>query len=210
MEQEELNEIVVNHDKWLHNNNYGEYADLSEENLSEANLTEANLCRADLHEANLCEANLCEADLERTILCRANLKGANLEGTYLVGADLYEANLAGADLCEANLAGADLEKANMCGANLCRTNLEGTILPSGIYQIVGAGSYNRCTTYDTINDQVVCGCWDDGAGNKLNSFARRIKEIYGPNGKEPNLVYYTEYMAAIDFFKAMKKLNKRT
>ena len=207
MEQEELNEIVVNHDKWLHNNNYGEYADLSEENLSEANLTEANLERADLHEANLCEANLCEADLERAILCGADLKGANLEGTYLVGADLYEANLAEANLERANLAGADLERANMRGANLRMANLEGAILPSGIYQIVGAGSYNRCTTYDTINNQIVCGCWDDGAGNKLNSFARRIEEIYGTKGKTPTPKYYTEYMSVINFFRAMKELK---
>lgn len=80
-------------------------------------------------------------------------------------------------------------------------------MPIGVYQIVGAGSHNRCTTYITINDQVVCGCWNDGAGNHLDSFARRIEEVYGIKGETPNSKYYAEYMSAISFFKAMKELN---
>lgn len=89
-------------------------------------------------------------------------------------------------------------------------DLEGAELPIGVYQIVGPGSCNRCTTYDVINDQIVCGCWDDGKGNHLDSFARRIEEIYGIKGENPNSKYYTEYMAAISFFKAVKELNKKS
>ena len=120
------------------------------------------------------------------------------------------ANLAGADLYGADLRGADLEGAKLEWVNLCMADLEGAELPIGVYQIVGPGSCNRCTTYDVINDQIVCGCWDDGAGNRLDSFVRRIESIYGQNGEEPNSVYYTEYMAAISFFKAVKELNKKS
>ena len=150
-------------------------------------------------------ADLAGADLRGAKLDRANLRWANLRRAGLEGVNLRGADLEGADLYGANLEGADLERANLRRADLC-----GAKLPTGMYQIVGAGSYNRCTTYDTINDQVICGCWNDGAGNRLDSFVRRIESIYGQNGEEPNSVYYTEYMAAISFFKAVKELNKKS
>ena len=156
IEQEELDEIIANHGRWLQGEG-GKRADLR------------------------------HADLSYAILCHADLEGANLEG--------------------ANLKGADLEKANLEGANLSKADLRGAKLPIGVYQIVGAGSHNRCTTYITINDQVVCGCWNDGAGNHLDSFAKRIEEVYGIKGETPNSKYYVEYMSAISFFKAMKELN---
>lgn len=79
-----------------------------------------------------------------------------------------------------------------------------------MYQIVGAGSSNRCTTYHAIDDQIVCGCWNDGKGNHLDSFIKRIEMVYGINGESPNQTYYAEYMAGISLFKAMKELNKKS
>ena len=75
--QEQLNEIVESHGRWLKNNK-GERADL-------------------------CGANLRGADLRNADLCGANLCGANLYNADLRGADLCGANLCGADLCGANL-----------------------------------------------------------------------------------------------------------
>ena len=152
--------------------------------------------------ANLRGANLEGADLRGANLRGANLRGANLRGANLEGADLRGANLEGADLRGANLEGADLRGANLRGADL-----RGAYLPAGIYQVVGCGSNNRCTTYDAINDRVICGCWNDGNGNHLDSFIKRIDFIYGPSGNEPNEQYYAEYMAAIAFFKAVKELK---
>lgn len=108
------------------------------------------------------------------------------------------------------LCGADLRYANLHHVNLHLANLEGAKLPTGIYQIVGAGSSNRCTTYDSINDRVICGCWDDEKGNHLDSFARRIEKIYGTRGETPNSKYYAEYMSAVAFFKAMKECDIST
>ena len=152
---------------------------------------------------------LCEDDGKR-----ADLEGANLEVAFLVGVNLREADLCGADIKGADLRGADLREANLRGADLEGAKLEdafleGAYLPTGIYQIVGAGCCNRCTTYDSINDRVICGCWNDDEGNHLDSFAKRIEEIYGANGAKPNLDFYQEYMAAIAFFKAMKELAVR-
>ena len=117
------------------------------------------------------------------------------------------ADLRYADLSKADLCGVDLRYADLCHADLRGVDLRGAKLPIGVYQIVGPGSRNRCTTYVAVNDQVICGCWDDGAGNKLNSFARRIEEIYGTKGETPNSKYYAEYMSAINFFRAMKELK---
>ena len=125
-------------------------------------------------------------------------------------ADLRGADLRGANLHGADLRGADLYGTNLRGANLLHADLKGATLPIGVYQIVGAGSCNRCTTYDVINDRIVCGCWNDGKGNHLDSFIKRIEEVYGPKGEESNSVYYTEYMTAINFFRAMKELNKKS
>ena len=141
---------------------------------------------------------------------RADLKRANLFGADLHEADLRGANMCYADLRHANLCGADMRCAYLCGAdlryaNLHLANLEGAKLPGGVYQIVGAGSTNRCTTYDGINDRVICGCWDDEKGNHLDSFARRIEEIYGTNGEKANPMFYIEYMSAVEFFKTMRE-----
>lgn len=196
MKQEELNEIVESHVKWLYGD--GKRADLAGADLRGANLYSANLRKTDLHGANLHSADL----------SGANLYGANLRGANLRHVDLYSANLRRADLYGASLCKADLRGANLEGANLVRADLWGAYLPIGVYQIVGPGSCNRCTTYDTINDQVVCGCWYDGKGNHLDSFIDRVESIYGPNGEKPDSVHYTEYMAAIDFFRAMKQLKE--
>lgn len=95
-------------------------------------------------------------------------------------------------------------------ADLRGANLEEAKLPLGMYQVVGAGSCNRYTTYDAVNNQVICGCWNDKKGNHLDSFTLRVESIYEPNGEKPNSVYYAEYMSAITFFKAMRELNKKT
>ena len=206
MEQEKLNEIVANHVKWLQGDG-GKRANLAAADLYGSDLEGVNLRRANLRSANLRRASLrraclCGADLEGADLEKANLKGANLREADLEITNLEGANLEGADLRGANLEGADLR-----GASLCRASLEGANLPTDMYQVVGAGSCNRCTTYDATNNQVICGCWSDGAGNKLNSFARRIEEIYGTKGKTPNSKYYAEYMSAVAFFKAIKELK---
>ena len=224
VEKRKLDKILESHAKWLNEGSYGnraglkradlEGADLSGADLSKANLIKASLPRADLSKAYLIKASLHRADLERanlrgTNLREANLSKANLLGANLRDASLHKANLSGATLLDADLRGAILKWANIRGVKLEGASLEGAILPTGVYQVVGAGSYNRCTTYDSINDQVVCGCWDDGAGNHLDSFEKRIEEVYGAEGEEPNLKYYTEYMSAIAFFKAMKEFAVR-
>lgn len=98
-----------------------------------------------------------------------------------------------------------LRGANLQGADLQGANLQGAYLPTGVYQIVGCGSVNRCTTYDSINDCVICGCWNDNAGNHLAAFRNRIETIYGVGGSDEDERYYREYMAAVVFFETIKE-----
>lgn len=78
MKQEELQEILEAHGKWMN----GEYGG------ARAYLSDADLIGANLRGANLIGANL----------RRANLGGVDLRGADLGGADLIGANLRGADL----------------------------------------------------------------------------------------------------------------
>ena len=178
--QEQLTKILASHGKWWRDEEGGQ--------------------RAYLQGADLQCANLRDADLRD-----AYLRGADLQGADLRGADLQCANLRDADLRDAYLRDADLRGAYLQGADLQCANLQGADLPTGVYQIVGCGSVNRCTTYDSINDCVICGCWNDNAGNHLAAFRNRIETIYGVGGSDEDERYYREYMAAVVFFETIKE-----
>ena len=120
-----------------------------------------------------------------------------------------QASLRGANLREAKLKWADLREADLRGANLRGANLRGAYLPDYMYQVTGCGRDNRPTTYDVLNNQVICGCWVHSKGNTLENFEKRIEDVYGERGAEPNQKYYNEYMSAIKFFKEIRKLNAK-
>lgn len=105
----------------------------------------------------------------------------------------------------ADLQGAYLQDADLQGAYLQGADLRYADLPEGFYQVSNIGSVGRSTTYDSVNDQVICGCWNDKNGNTLENFEKRVKNEYGKSVTNPNERYYAEYMAAIKFFKTMKK-----
>ena len=193
-----LQEIIESHGKWLKFEDGGKCADLRG----------ANLRGADLQCAYLQGAYLQDANLQGAYLQGAYLQGAHLQGASLRGVNLRDAYLQGTYLQGAGLQGANLRDAHLRDAYLRDAYLQGAGLPNGIYQIVGCGSCNRCTTYDSINDRVICGCWDDGGGNHLESFKKRIETIYGDKGEAPNAAYYIEYMAAINFFEMVKRVRK--
>ena len=207
---EKLQEIIESHGKWLRNKEGGQRADLRDADLRDADLQRATLQRAnlqcaDLRDADLQRATLRDADLQRATLQGAYLQDADLQRADLQRADLQRANLQRANLQRANLQRADLQGADLRDADLQGANLQGADLPDGIYQVVGCGSANRCTTYDSINDRVICGCWNDDNGNHLAAFEERIEAVYGAEGSDPNQQYYNEYMSAIAFFKAISK-----
>ncbi len=100
MNQQELDEAVRLHARWLAGAQGGK----------RANLSGADLNGADLNGASLQGVYLDGAALHLADLCGANLTGADLKRAYLNGAKLRGANLIGANLCGANLIGADLRQ----------------------------------------------------------------------------------------------------
>ena len=65
MNQDQLQEILHLHKKWLNNEEGGVRANLTNANLTNANLTDANLTNANLYNANLRYANLTDAQLAK-------------------------------------------------------------------------------------------------------------------------------------------------
>lgn len=149
------------------------------------------------------KANLSNVDLSCINLRNADLRGANLRGANLCNANLYGADLFGADLSNSILFGTDLGNSNFDNANLSTTSLSKTY-----YQIVRIGSREATTTYCVDDDNVRCGCWNNYEGGTLEEFKKRVESVYGKEGKMPSKKYYTQYMAAIEFFEKMAKLAK--
>ncbi len=81
MTQEQLNEILESHKKWLNNEDGGAKA-----NLRNAYLRNANLGGADLRGADFQGADLRGADLRNAYLRNAYLRNANFQGADLRGA----------------------------------------------------------------------------------------------------------------------------
>lgn len=190
MKKEEIDEIFRDHKEWLISRG---------DNGKQAVLRGANLYNENLSEADLREVGLNEADLHG-----ANLHGANLSMACLRGANLHGANLNNADFSYADLRGADLSGVDFHGTKFKNAALRGAFLPKGIYTVGGAGSRQRYTYYDSINDYVICGCWDDHNGNHLESFKKRIEDVYGSDVKSPNPKHYKAYQAAIHYFEACR------
>lgn len=78
MTQEELNEILDKHKKWL---NHGDGSKMA--NLCGVDLSGACLVMADFRGANLSEADLSRSNLGGADFLQANLSGANLCGADL-------------------------------------------------------------------------------------------------------------------------------
>lgn len=226
MKKSAISEILINHQIWLSSDGYdGKRADFSHEDLhgtdfsgldlSNADFTEANLSGAEfigttLNIANFNKADLSGADLTHAVLNEADLQHSKLHGADLFCTEIIDTDLTHADLSDANLrgtdfGGSDLRLAKLCGAKISNVNLRGAFLPDGIYMVAGLGSKDGgYIYYDSNNDFVKCGYWDDGNGNRLDSFKKRVEEVYGPNGEKPNSMSYKAYQSAINYFEVCR------
>ncbi len=174
-----LKEIITSHDKWLHTSGI------------------------DGEKANFRHADLRGVDFSGVDLRYADFTGANLRNAIFCVSNLSNAEICCADLRCADFSGADLDGTKLSGADLCATKFNKTY-----YQIVRIGSRNATTTYCVEDDTILCGCWNDYEGGTLEEFRNRVKSTYGVNGYRPNKKFYTQYMAAIEFFEKMKELTK--
>ena len=187
MTQEDLNEVIASHGRWLVDRSTGE---------------RANLRGADLRGADLCDANLCDANLRGADLCDADLRDANLRDANLRGADLCDANLR-----DANLRYANLRDANLRGADLRGADLYYAVLSTIILQVGPIGSRKDYVVYNVSDDNIRCGCWNDYKGGTLKAFEARVEVVYPPENKD-TLTFRNQYLAVITYFKTMRELEK--
>ena len=141
--------------------------------------------------------NLSGADLSWADLRGFNLSGADLSRANLRGANLIGSNLSGANLSGANLRGADLRGANLSGANLSGADLNWADLSERIYTISNIGSANRQTTYNADKNIIWCGCFT----GTIEDFEAQVIKTHTLPGNEK---HYSNYMAAITYFKSLK------
>lgn len=200
MNQEELNEIIENHQHWLKEDcdDWGRMkADLEGANLRGLDLINVDLSYADLTNANLSGANLSYANLGRAHFKNANLEGVNLGCSKLIKADLRCANLNKAKLNRTNLRGANLKEANLSNTELYGANFRYAICD--VISIGNIGSRRDTTYYFYKDDRVICGCFD----GTMSEFKNKIKDTYEKNDK-----HYKEYILAVEYLEKMAKLEE--
>ncbi len=190
-------------------------SDLRSANLIGANLTGADLSGADFSSANMYSAVFVEADLEGAKFSHAIAGFADFSNSNLIYADFTYANLNNAtfkyaELNHADFSNSDLSLAdltnnseNLKDINLHGAKLIGVKLPKGFFQLNGSGVFKECTTYDSINDQIIHNGWNPKGESTLAAFKADIERVYGAKGTQKNKQYYTEYMLQIQYFKAL-------
>jgi len=140
---DELKEILKQHDAWLKDHGTKLANDPRRANLCDANLNGvqlegahldgANLNGVQLEGAHLDGANLNDAQLTFANLNKAHLNGVQLEGAHLDGANLNDAQLTFANLNKAHLEGAQLEGANLDFAQVSKAKLSYANLTDAVY-----------------------------------------------------------------------------
>ena len=187
MEQNELQEILEKHQKWLKDEEGGERADLSSADLSSADLSGANLRYADLSGANLSGADLSSADLSS-----ADLSGANLSGANLRYANLDEAQLIRRGLCL---------KEPLIGYKKCKDDLIVTLeIPKGA--IVFSINNKKCRTNVAKVVEISNGS-EIAYSQHDETFAYKVGETVYPNSF--NCEYYKECAEGIHFFRTREE-----
>ena len=208
MTQEELNEVIASHGRWLVDKSTGERA-----NLCDADLRGADLRGANLNGANLRDADLRDAKLRGVALRDANLSGVDLRSSKLYSADLRGADLGGADLNGVDLSGVDLSDTNLCNADLSDAdlrgaNLSGANLSTTILQVGPVGRRRDYVVYNASDDNIRCGCWNNYNGGTLEEFEARVEEVY-PSEKKETLKFRNEYLAVIGYFKTVRETHRK-
>ncbi len=111
--QQELNAILLAHERFLLHKAGGAIAQLSAMDLSKLNFAQRTLSDIDLSGATLRGAVLARTNLERASLYCADLRLADLRHACLASADMRGTSLRGANLSCANLDNANLRSATM-------------------------------------------------------------------------------------------------
>ena len=135
--QQELNAILLAHERFLLHKSGGAMAQLSAMDLSKLNFAQRTLSDIDLSGATLRGAVLARTNLERASLYCADLRLADLRHACLAAADMRGTSLRGA-----NLSCANLDNANLRSATMARPGADNVL--SGAAQTTGV-DFSNCS-----------------------------------------------------------------
>jgi uncharacterized protein YjbI with pentapeptide repeats len=111
--QQELNAVMLAHERYLMRAGGGQRARLSHAKLDGLNLANRDLTEADFSGASMVGANVSGSNLERASFYCTDLRNCNMQSSRMKRADLRGASFNGARLAFAMLDGADLRAATM-------------------------------------------------------------------------------------------------
>lgn len=206
MKQEELNEILKEHQLWL---------DSDGKKGKKADLIYVDLCKLDLSFANLKRANLYDAALVDVNLRSANLRYANLMFANLGYANLSRADLSGANLSSADLSGADLRDAILSNANLRSANLDNTLLDKdeqirkGIILQEKMIGWKKCCNDILVKLEIPKGATVFSINNnKCRTNIAKIVKIVGGDGKSAISKYDGKFIYRLGETVEVKDFNQ--
>ena len=132
--QEELNEILEKHEKWLRRCPDGKRAVLAYKDCSSLNFTNANLKESFLKGSNFTNADFSGANLTDAWLVKTNLTGACFEEANLTNACLFKANLTQTNFTLANLVYANLTHTRLAKTYFTNATLTDTNFANAVFQ----------------------------------------------------------------------------
>jgi hypothetical protein len=220
--QNQFDEMLDLHDKWLRDSPEGRRADFRHTNLSQINMAGANMARSNMAHAYMARANMEGAYMEGANMEHAYMEGANMAGAYMayafmegaymayaymLGANMSHAYMVHANMARSNMAHANMAYANMAHANMALANIEGAFMEEEygklitkrpILQINNIGRDNSCLSAIFCEKGIVIrrGCFY----GSLDEFEKQVGEVHGDS------IHGKEYKAAIAFIKLHKDL----
>jgi hypothetical protein len=138
--QEELDEKIKAHKRWLDGLSDGEHLVLIGYDLRNSDLSGSDLRYSDLRRSNLSDSNLRNSDLRYS-----DLSGTDLRNSDLRYSDLRRSNLSDSNLRNSDLRYSDLRRSNLRGSNLSGSNLSGSDLDFSAFPLWCGGSRFKCS-----------------------------------------------------------------
>jgi uncharacterized protein YjbI with pentapeptide repeats len=138
MTQEELNEILELHAKWLRGEEDGAQALLSFQDLSNLSLVEADLTRSicvgtDFTGCDLSETNFSDSSLKGALFTGAAVNATVFDGCNLEKADFVATELQGVSFYASDVKDTDFSDASFYEVKAVSTNFEAANLTNVVY-----------------------------------------------------------------------------
>jgi hypothetical protein len=127
-----------------------------------------------------------------------------------ISTEFSHANFKSSEFIDCLFKNCNLGYINLTDVRITNTLFDFCFPEHTVIGITCIGSRTDTTLYFIKKDRIFCGCWNGAKGGSLEEFKKRVETEYGeksPKGPtKRSKTYYAEYMNAIKFFEAERKL----